>query len=174
MRKYFLITLIVAIIMFILAYLQFFGIQIVSTDKNSYQMGETINIHQFSFNIYGCSCSGPNSGIYKYDNGWKKLDMDTGYGQSCVDGYITGYRMGCDVVFCEFFMKNEYDTSWSQTYYEKQDQTNSCAYPNLPNNISDDHLPQVNYPLSSYISKNATPGRYKIKFGISESEFTIN
>ena len=173
MKKAYVLYFGLAIIVISLFFLHFFGIQKVYTDKSSYSVGEPVKIHLYSFKLYGCSCSRLNHEIYKFDNGWRKLELNTGYGNSCVDGKLGPVGMPCDVIFCNFFQKYDWDTNWYQTYYENLGPTNYCDYSYGPEGAIIEPF-QIKYPIPSFTLRNAVAGKYKVKYGLSEAVFTIN
>jgi hypothetical protein len=165
-KQYQLLTAILLIGIFSIAAFYFTGIQNIS-NKKSYTLNEDITFAISDFMIYGCSCPGKEVELYRYEEGWKKKELNSGLGQSCVDGKIGPYGMKCDFISCSFLRKEEFEYRWDKTYYESKGKVNSCDESGIYRGY------RIKYPVDSFEKKIALPGRYKLKYGFSESEFEV-
>lgn len=145
----------ILIILFSLVYFSIFGIQTLSTDKKVYAIGEEIEIHYSDFRLEFCICTDKVVQIFKDEQRIQYImySMES----LCVDGRIQGFPMRCDMISCSF-PKLDYskvDFKWDLKLYERTGPVDSCT---LNNEV-------INRTWMSYELKNASAGKYKIKYG---------
>jgi hypothetical protein len=162
MKKKYIIIIIVIAVIFSLSYLSTIGIQTVSTDKNTYSIGEEVKIQWSDFSLDWCTCSNKDIQIFKQESTeWKRIQYELyGFGGgACVDGKLANLAMPCDIVSCSLpkpnFKNGEF--YWNSKTYELIGTVDSCLNPY--NNET------VNVTVNDYELKNAPSGKYKIVFG---------
>jgi hypothetical protein len=169
MKKMYVAIAALLVIIIGVVYLSMFGIQTVSTDKQTYIFGEEIKIHWSDLSIRSCSCSTPEVQIFRQEAGeWVRVQHYLSFfGGACVNGKMGNVGMPCDVVMCTVplpgFESGDY--SWNSKIYEGNGSVNSCFNP-FTNKT-------VNETMPSYKLENAPAGTYKIKFGNAEKIIEI-
>jgi hypothetical protein len=174
-------VLIILVIVIIFIYFYVSGFQTVSTDKNTYSVGEEIKIHWSDFNLKSCTCSGQNFQIFKKETtGWKAFQYKLGESYPyCVNDQVESgfvYEGGvlvsfpfpgggvmCDVVVCSFMKPNTENGnfSWDSKIYQRKGDVSSCA------DLNEKKVQEISPTggkLENYELKNAPPGKYKIQF----------
>lgn len=168
MKKKWLIWIIVGVIV-ILFYLSILGIQTLSTNKKVYSQGEKIKINLFELSMYWC-VGGNELQIFKQEtDGWKEIQHDFPeifWKDICLNGGVvpTAMREGGNFCFPMLIFWSD-DYSWNSKIYEDKGVVDSCSYSGT--NII------ANRTMRSFESKNAPPGKYKIKYGIAEKIIEI-
>jgi hypothetical protein len=169
MKRIHIIVAILVVIIIAVVYLSMFGMQTVSTDKQTYIFGEEVKIHWSDLSIRACSCSTPEIQIFRQEEvGWVKVQHQLSFfGGACVNGKMGNVGMPCDVVMCTVplpgFQSGDY--SWNTKIYERNGSVNSCFNP-FTNET-------VNETMPNYKLEDAPAGTYKITFGNSETIIEI-
>jgi hypothetical protein len=159
--------LVIAVIatIFAIIFLSESGIQTISTDKSIYSRGETVRMTANDFALEWCSCNSRQIQIFRQGGtGWELVNNSiNGLGGACVDGNVAPIAMPCDFVVCSFPRPNSDSRAltWNLKIYEASGMVESC--------YNSDSNETINGTFHSYTSKDVSPGRYKIQYGIGET-----
>lgn len=159
-------------VVFFMVYFSLFGIQTISTNKQVYSQGEEVKVNWFDFNFDWCTCSNLKFQIYEQGkDGWEEVKYSTPRREICLNGELGGYPgfYGCDIVTCSpsnfELVHNSGTFKWDTHIYRRNGSVKSCFDP-YENRT-------VNESLRSYRLVNATPGKYKIQYGIAQKVIEI-
>jgi hypothetical protein len=155
------------LLIFVLGFLFFNGIQTVSTNKNVYSIGEKIIVSSSVFKFYRCSCMGPKIKFYRQTpGGWTPIEIYPEYFRPvCVNGTAEMGPLPCDIVWCGLsFSESRYNYTWNSKIYERIGETETCKFPEWFD---------AEFPIPSYNLLIAPAGKYKVRFGIAEKAFEI-
>jgi len=143
------------------------GIQTISTSKETYSVGEEINIHFKDFRIVRIACSPEdNSKLQILKNGttgWSNVNHIISDNAFCIDGNFV-FNAPCDHGYYYINPIISKNFTWSRIYEYKGD-VDSCLL-QKSNEI-------VNGTMKSYESKNIQPGVYMIKFGNAQKTIEV-
>jgi hypothetical protein len=147
------------------------GFQSLSIDKKVvHNKDEIVKIDINNLYIETQSCQDlPRLLFYKENNGiltqiyFEAKDLPF----SCLNGKLTQFPMECDVVGSQIpkIKNNSSVVSWDLTYYEKEGETSVCD--------NSDSVVDFSGKIDRYIKREATNGKYVIKFGDAVKEVDL-
>lgn len=161
-------AILIAIVIIVAIWLVFFAqFRTISTDKETYAVGETVKASVSDFKLIHCS-GGPLFEFFQETSeGWKKIEFDypTNFGRRiCVDGVAERGSFGGEgIAMCFPLPLVTANYAWNSQIYEKKTEKETC----------EDRGRMLEEPVDSYQIIPAPVGKYKVKFGDVEKVFEI-